>query len=189
MRNIDSGRTSQAEVARGLIAPAGKPPRPGYRLRDFALQSSDGREISVSDYRGRSNLVLLFVGRVSTETTGWLQRCNTQYSSLREEAAQVLAVLHASETIAKAQKDTLRLSFPILADTDGDMHREYGAVDATNSPVPALYVADNFGEVVLASSDPDLLIISNFYEIVKTLQFMNSQCPECEAPEWPLEEF
>lgn len=188
MSDMESGRSSQAEISRGLIAPAGNAPRPGYRLRGFSLPSSDEHEISLSEYRGRSNLVLLFGGELGAETTTWLQHFNKEYSALREEEAQVLAVLCTSAMVAKRQKDALRLCFPILADVGRDVHREYGAIDAANFPAPALYVADQFGEVALASQHPELLIVSDFSEILRTLQFINSQCPECEPPEWPLEE-
>jgi peroxiredoxin len=187
MSSFEKVRTSQAEVASGMIAPEGKAPRPGYRLRDFTLPSSEPREISISDYRGRANLVLVFGGSFEQPARAWLQQLSDRVSAVREEDAQFLAVLDVSPTIAKRHKDTLGICFPILADMGGSVHREYGAIDAANCPAPALYIADKFGEIFLARW-PDQNFVSDFDEILRTLQFINSQCPECEAPEWPLEE-
>jgi len=181
---FENARESQAEVARGMIAPAGRAPRRGYRLRDFTLPSSEPRDISISDYRGRANLVLVFGGALDA-TTAWLQQLS-RVASLREENAQALAVLDVSPIIAKRHKDMLRICFPLLADVGGRVHREYGAIDAANCPTSAIYVADRFGEVFVARQ-PTQNFASDFDEILRTLQFINSQCPECEPPEWPLD--
>ena len=55
-------RMTQAELAGGTIDARQASPAKGQLIRDFTLTSTLGQEISLSDYRGRSNLVLVFVG-------------------------------------------------------------------------------------------------------------------------------
>jgi len=51
---------TQAELAGGMAnAPQARPAK-GQLIRDFTLTSTLGQPISLSDYRGRSNLVLVF---------------------------------------------------------------------------------------------------------------------------------
>lgn len=52
---------TQAEIAGGIFKTAETCPVKGQLIRDFDLTSTEGRKVSVSDYRGRSNLVLVFV--------------------------------------------------------------------------------------------------------------------------------
>jgi hypothetical protein len=54
---------TQAELAGGMAnAPEARPGK-GQLIRDFTLISTLGQPISLSDYRGHSNLVLMFGGR------------------------------------------------------------------------------------------------------------------------------
>ena len=53
---------TQAELAGGTIDARQASPAKGQLIRDFTLTSTLGQEISLSDYRGRSNLVLVFAG-------------------------------------------------------------------------------------------------------------------------------
>ena len=48
----------QAEVGGGRVDPEEGLQKPGYSIRDFVLMSAQGGRVQVSDYRGRSNLVL-----------------------------------------------------------------------------------------------------------------------------------
>src|SRR5207253_5408241 len=53
---------TQAELAGGMANAPQAHPEKGQLIRDFTLTSTLGQPISLSDYRGRSNLVLIFVG-------------------------------------------------------------------------------------------------------------------------------
>jgi peroxiredoxin len=50
---------SQAEIAGGTVTPPNELPSKGRQLHDFELTSALGAHIQLSDYRGRSNLVLI----------------------------------------------------------------------------------------------------------------------------------
>jgi hypothetical protein len=53
----------QAEIGRARVTAAESLPTRGHLMPDFTLSSSDGKQVSLYDYRGRSNLLLCFAGR------------------------------------------------------------------------------------------------------------------------------
>jgi len=58
----------QAEVGGGArVDPNLGLQRPGYLIRDFILNSGQGKPVQISDYRGRANLVLVFCGAQHNE--------------------------------------------------------------------------------------------------------------------------
>ena len=59
---METERMTQAEIGGGTAdAPQARPAK-GQLICDFTLASTGGQKISLSDYRGRSNLVLVFAG-------------------------------------------------------------------------------------------------------------------------------
>jgi len=177
----------QAEVAGGAAnAPEARPTK-GQLIREFTLPSTLGQHVSLSDYRGRSNVVLVFAGggdgildrEVLTEIAA-------DYVRFREEQTQVLAILQCSRGKADMIRRQANLPFPVLVDEDGRIHRSAGAVDYQGHPVTATYVTDRFGEVFAVYRASEGQAMPSGGEIVEWLSFINSQCPECGVPEWPI---
>lgn len=52
----------QAEVGGAKLTPASSYPSRGHVMCDFTLPCTEGKQISLYDYRGHSNLVLFFAG-------------------------------------------------------------------------------------------------------------------------------
>ena len=50
----------QAEIGSAKVTAAQSFPTRGHLMPDFTLSSSDGKQVSLDDHRGRSNLVLFF---------------------------------------------------------------------------------------------------------------------------------
>lgn len=176
---------SQAEIAGGAVTPGNELPSKGRRLHDFGLTSADGELIRLSDYRGRSNLVLIFTDERG-ESQKLLSAVARQYPDIKNEEAEVLAVLWSSGTQTAEAKQTRELPYPVLAGEDGRIHREVGAVDSRGRASAAVYVTDRFGEVFGLYRTRDGQPLPAVGEILNWLEFINNQCPECEAPEWPV---
>jgi peroxiredoxin len=172
---------TQAEIAGGTVTPLNELPSKGHRLQDFELPSALGRNIRLSDYRGRSNLVLIFAGDGS-ETTKLLVELAREYGDIKEEDCEVLVVVRLSLERSAGLKEKLKLPYQILVDDDDHVHE---AMRATGRGVPAIYITDRFGEVfgIYRSSEGGAL--PEISEILTWLEFVNAQCPECESPEWP----
>ena len=173
---------SQAEIAGGKVSAKGELPRIGYRLRDFMLRSTAGAEVQLSDYRGRSNLIVIF-SVVSADGSTLIRDVAGHYQRIREQQAEVLLI---SPTMVEEPQPPVQLPFPVLLDAGREIYAEYGFL-ASDDPISGIFIADSFGEIA-ASYVASETANATSASILKWLEFINSQCPECEPPEWPLED-
>ncbi len=176
---------TQAQTASGILSPLGQPPLRGYRLRDFTLAAVDGRQILPSDYRARANLVLIFTGTADM-AMNLLKNLAQRNHELLKEDSQVIAVVQGGKEAAIELARALELPFPVLVDENGSVHRQFGAAGRDGAVSPAIYITDRYGEVFGSFRTAIGQRLPSFQEILSWLSFVNSQCPECESPEWPL---
>jgi peroxiredoxin len=183
---MERERMTQAEIASGTAdAPQGRPVK-GQLISDFTLVSTGGQKISLSDYRGRSNLVLVFAGGVAgSPDIKVLVDIAADYARFQEQETQVLAILQCTRGKAATIKQQGNLPFPLLVDEDGRIHRPAGAADKEGHPATAIYITDRFGEVFAVYRAAEGQAMPSVREIAEWLSFINSQCPECGPPEWP----
>ena len=102
--------------------------QPGDTAPDFTATTTDGRRVSLKDYRGRK-LVMYFYPR--DDTPG----CTKQACSLRDHNKEIVArgaaILGVSTQGVESHRkftDKYQLNFPLLADTDGAVGRAYGTL-------------------------------------------------------------
>ena len=183
---METERMTQAEIGGGTAdAPQARPAK-GQLICDFTLASTGGQKISLSDYRGRSNLVLVFAGGgAGSPDIKVLVEIAADYARFQEEETQVLAIMQCTRGKAATIKQQANLPFPLLVDEDGRIHRPAGAADKEGHPATAIYITDRFGEVFAVYRAAEGQAIPSVREIVEWLSFINSQCPECSPPEWP----
>jgi hypothetical protein len=82
---------TQAELAGGMANAPQAHPEKGQLIRDFTLTSTLGQPISLSDYRGRSNLVLIFAGDGdNSPNLKMLTKITADYDQFMDEQTQVL---------------------------------------------------------------------------------------------------
>ncbi|MBL8091380.1 MAG: peroxiredoxin family protein [Anaerolineales bacterium] len=98
----------------------------GSLAPNFSLLATNGQEISLTDFRGKSNVVLFFI----RETSCW--QCRTHvtqlgkmYNDFKEAGAEVLVILGEGIEKAKAYADGIKLPFPILCDPDRAVYHLY----------------------------------------------------------------
>lgn len=173
----------QAEIAGAPLAAANETPRKRQCLRDFALRSAEGRSIRFSDYRGRASVVLI-LSDGGPEAEGLMATAAQHSQELRGLNAEVIGMVCGPR--AKRVEAEPQVPYPILVDEDGRVYRELGAVDERQRCVAAVYITDQFGEVFAVSRSAEGERLPNFSEILSELEFISFQCPECEAPEWPV---
>jgi len=123
---------TQAELAGGTIDAPQASPEKGQLIRDFTLTSTLGQEISLSDYRGRSNLVLVFAGgSVDNPDLKVLAEIAADHNRFQDEQTQVLAIMQCTLERAAQISQVANLPFPLLVDEDGQIHRSAGAAQWT----------------------------------------------------------
>jgi len=99
----------------------------GKRAPAFKLASSDGGQVSLSDFKGKS-VVLYFYPKDSTPgCTLEAQEFQKALPQLKKRNAVVLGV--SRDTIASHCKfrDKYALTFPLLSDPDNEVLEAYGA--------------------------------------------------------------
>jgi peroxiredoxin Q/BCP len=103
-------------------------PAPGDAAPPFEALSTDGRRVSLADFRGRQ-LVLYFYPRDDTP------HCTRQACSLRDHLAEIAARGAAVVGVSTQGADSHRafarkhrLDFPLLVDADGAIGRAYGVL-------------------------------------------------------------
>ena len=102
-------------------------PQVGEPAPDFTLPSTEGRDISLGDYRGKQSVVLYFYPR--DDTPG----CTAEACSFRdlrtlfqEHGAEILGVSTDSVRAHKKFSQKFGLTFPLLADEDHAVCDRYG---------------------------------------------------------------
>jgi len=102
--------------------------KPGDPAPDFSGKTTDGRPVTLKDYRGRK-LVMYFYPM--DDTPG----CTKQACSLRDHNAEIaakgaaiLGVSTQGEESHRKFTEKFRLNFPLLADTEGAVGRAYGTL-------------------------------------------------------------
>jgi peroxiredoxin len=167
----------------------------GNFMPDFRLPSTEGHPIQTSDYHDcvhdhtRRSLILVFIGERTADLTadhshtpasGLLLDLALRYTGIVGESAQVFAVVRGTLEEAEQLKQHNNLPFPVLADEDGQVHWDYGAMTSDGRTASeAVFVVGRYGKVYLssrASDGPPLPAVSG---ILRSLDFIESRCPEC----------
>ncbi|HEY9070841.1 MAG TPA: peroxiredoxin [Candidatus Ozemobacteraceae bacterium] len=121
----------------------------GERAPEFTLNDQDGKPVSLADFRGKQTVVVFFYPKDESPVCT-IEACGFRdlTPSFADAGAAVLGI--SSDDAAKHRKfaDQYRLSFPLLADTDGAVRRAFG-VPATLWLIPGrvTYVIDRDGIV------------------------------------------
>ena len=179
----------QAEVGSAKLTPAHSTPSRGHLMPDFTLPSTEGKQISLYDYRGHSSLVLLYAGDAHhPEEQRLLVSLVEHYAEIREEDSEVIIVVTCSRERAEEMKRQIRSPFSVLLDQQAQVHKMVGALSSQSVPAPAVYVTDRFMEVFAAWRTGIGDTFPSISDVLSWLAYLDSVCPECTQVEWPSEE-
>ena len=176
----------QAEVGSAKVTEVGAYPSRGHLIGDFTLPSTGGKPVSPYDYRGRSNLVLIFAGDVGqANVQAYLSGLAQRSVEIRDQSAEVLLVLACPRQQAEKIRNQEKLPFLVLTDEDMQIHGVVGAIGAQGTATTAIYLTDRFLEVFAAWRTAEGNSLPDPSEVLSWLEYVNSQCPECAQAEWP----
>lgn len=129
-------------------------PRPGDPAPDFRGVTSDGTEIGLADFRGRT-LILYFYPKDFTPG------CTAQACALRDSDAEIRARGAAILGVSTQDADSHRrfaarhdLPFPLLADPGGTIARAYGVMGG-GGPLSSLMAMAGLADRVTFVIDRD----------------------------------
>jgi peroxiredoxin len=140
----------------------------GNILPAFCLPAASGETVWTGEFRGRRNLVLFLThppGCNACEQE--LRELDEALGELRQEEAEVLAVIPGSAAEVRELKRRLALSLPLLIDADSPL--DGGA---------EMVVTDRFGEIFAVTRAGKEHQLPTPAEIAGELAFIGMQCPE-----------
>lgn len=148
----------------------------------FRLDSVQSRKVALDQYRGRDNLVILFVHDANCEA------CRKALASFAASSrdyllhdAVVLAIIPQPVLVLQADAFFLDLPFPVLSDPQGATRQNYARLmDASLVPEEAnlLFVLDQYGGPYAALIEQELDSPTLHRDVLKWLEYIGMQCPE-----------
>jgi peroxiredoxin len=101
---------------------------PGSPAPDFTLPDPDGNKVSLSDFRGRTLVLVFYPADFSPVCTDQLSIYQEVLPQLEEQGASLVGISVDSAFCHKAFQQRERLSMPLLADfhPKGEVARAYG---------------------------------------------------------------
>jgi peroxiredoxin len=101
----------------------------GDKAPDFTLKNSEGEDLTLSDFKGKQNVVLLFFPLAfSSVCTDEMCGVRDDMNKFNELNAEVLAVSVDSFFTLKEFKKSQNLNFPLLSDFNKETATAYGAL-------------------------------------------------------------
>jgi peroxiredoxin len=123
----------------------------GSTAPDFTLKDQNGAEVTLSSFRGKKNVVVLFYPLTFTGICqGELCAVRDDLGIFQNDDVQVLAISVDSVPAHKVWADQQGYEFPLLADfwPHGKIAQEYGVFDdAKGLALRATFIVDKQGAV------------------------------------------
>lgn len=116
----------------------------------FSLKNSDSSEFRLSDYKGKNPVVLYFYPKDDTPgCTAEACAFRDQYEDFTDLGAVVVGVSSDSEASHQKFAQKHRLPFPLLADTSGQLRKQYEVPRAFLGLLPGrvTFVIDKDGKI------------------------------------------
>ncbi len=151
----------------------------GQEAPDFTLKDTDMQDVTLSSFRGKKNVVLLFVPLAFTGV------CTQELCSVRDNLntyanldAEVFGISVDSPFAQKAWKEKENLNFALLSDFNRQAVQAYGAqydnlLGFQGVAKRAAFVIDKAGQIRYAEVLEDARNLPNFDKINETLQSLS----------------
>ncbi|HWP44156.1 MAG TPA: redoxin domain-containing protein [Blastocatellia bacterium] len=166
-------------------------PGPGSMIPSFELAAANRPgHLNPWNYKQHDNLLLFFFhGGGCAACRRLLRDIAAKHSEYRNLDCEVLAISREGIEELRQLAADLNLPFPLLSDREGRVFEAYLGQGARGLKPRegdvAVFIADRFGELYarMIAADADGLPAEP--GIRDWFQFIQIQCPECYAPEWP----
>jgi mycoredoxin-dependent peroxiredoxin len=147
----------------------------GTKAPDFTLKSQHGEEVSLADFRGKKNVVVLFYPFAFTGVcTGELCALRDRLPSFVNDDVQLLAVSNDSPFALRVFADQEGLEYPLLSDfwPHGEVSRAFGVFDEEKGcAVRGTFVIDKEGVVRwnVVNAIPDARDLNEYVSALEAL--------------------
>jgi len=130
----------------------------GQPAPDFTLPAHTGKSITLSDYRGKSHVLLVFYPLDFTRTCEiQIPEFSSQADLFEEAGTVVLGISRDSTATHEAWAREYRIDVPLLADMHGTVARLYGVwIEEKAHSGRATFLVDREGLVRIAHVEDDI---------------------------------
>lgn len=155
-------------------------PRPGDLAPDFTLPSTAGTDVTLSDYRGASHVLLAFFPLAFTSVcTAELCAFSADFSAFEELDATVLGISVDSIPTLQAFRATHGIGIDLLSDFKRDVCRAYGTLlDDLFFSRRACFLVDRAGVVRWTHVERDLGERRENAELLERLRALDEDGPQ-----------
>jgi len=94
---------------------------------NFTLPDSEGREVSLSDYKGKKVLIVFYPGDETMVCTKQLCSYSSGFEEFQKLGIEIIGINMDSIESHKKFKDKYKLAFPLLSDENGEVSQKYNA--------------------------------------------------------------
>ena len=151
--------------------------QPGQQVPLFSAPSAQGRDVALWDYKQRRHLALFFLHDAACD------RCRTVLCEIAacrgdyaEQEAEPVAVLQEPAAAVEALARELDLTFPLLADANGDKRRRYLALPEGERAPLAVFVVDRYSRLWEQAVVPLHDELPAQSEVLDWFTFINMRC-------------
>lgn len=148
-------------------------------LPNFTLEAVDGSLVDSTDYKGKTDLVVIFFDPKCEGCGQFLCEISERYEEYLEANAAVIAIGEGSMSDVKTAVHSMNLPFAVLADHDGRVGGRF------NASLPSAFVTDRYGEVREVQHGAETRRFPNQDSMLTRIELNELECPECGAPTWP----
>ena len=147
----------------------------GQPAPDFSLKGPGGQAVSLSEYRGNRNVVLVFYPLAfSPVCSHQLPAIEKELNRIVEQDAVVLGISVDSHYANEAFAKQLHLSFPLLADFSRKTSADYGILLGEKGySRRALFVIDKNGKVTYRDVAPIQSEIPSNERLIEALRLLS----------------
>ncbi len=119
----------------------------GDKAPAFTLPGTGGKSYSLSDYFGQPVVLVFYPGDNTPVCTKQLNAYNDEMSEFDSVGAQVVGI--SSQDVASHDEFSGKhgFTFPLLADTDKEVSKQYGILGPLGFPRRSVFVIDGRGIV------------------------------------------
>ena len=142
----------------------------GDTAPDFTLPGTGGTSYSLSQYAGRTVVLVFYPGDDTPVCTKQLNCYNNELAQFTDIGAQVLAV--SAQDMASHEKFAAKhgFQFPLLSDTDKAVAGLYGTLGPLGFPRRGVFVIDSQGVIRYAHRAIAGLTFRPVDELVRAIQ-------------------
>jgi peroxiredoxin len=119
----------------------------GDQAPQFTLQGTAGESYSLSDYAGKPVVLVFYPGDNTPVCTKQLCSYNNEMSQFESVGAQVIGISSQGVESHDEFSGKHGFSFPLLADVDKAVSKQYGILGPLGFPRRSVFVIDGSGVV------------------------------------------